>query len=122
MLPVSLTQKVSLLQYLDVIRPPLEGEEQQPGPIANGLHGSSGGFDPAQYFKYENGQMFNGLSVVGFNLCDIGPGDGGFACVPGTHKSNYRFPDEWRNMQQIMHETVRRCEGPAGSAVIFTEA
>eukprot|EP01045_Picozoa_sp_COSAG04_P035610 COSAG04_NODE_8298_length_994_cov_1.534078_1_plen_37_part_10 len=37
MLPVSLTQKVSLLQYLDVIRPPLEGEEQQPGPIANGL-------------------------------------------------------------------------------------
>ena len=38
------------------------------------------------------------------------------------HKSNYRFPDEWRNMQQIMHETVRRCEGPAGSAVIFTEA
>ena len=34
--------------YLDVIRPPLEGEEQQPGPIANGLHGSSGGFDPAQ--------------------------------------------------------------------------
>ena len=71
--------------------PPLDGEEQQPGPIANGLHGSSGGFDPAQYFKYENGQMFNGLSVVGFNLCDIGPGDGGFACVPGTVSSSAQF-------------------------------
>ena len=40
--------------YLDVIRPPKpdtldnEGNPQQPGPISNGLHGSSGGFDPAQ--------------------------------------------------------------------------
>jgi len=54
--------------YLDVIRPPeadtvdAAGGNQQPGPIANGLHGSSGGFDPAQYYHYENGQMFSECS------------------------------------------------------------
>lgn len=68
--------------YLDVIRPPKKetvdaaGGHQQPGPIANGLHGSSGGFDPAQYYHYENGQMFNGKfdysfsSVASVRSCD----------------------------------------------------
>ena len=72
-----------------MIRPPKadtvdsEGGHQQAGPIQNGLHGSSGGFDPGQYYHFENGQMFNGLSVVGFNLTDVDPEtDGGFACVP----------------------------------------
>eukprot|EP01052_Picozoa_sp_SAG31_P017996 SAG31_NODE_1256_length_9081_cov_13.160655_4_plen_212_part_00 len=45
---------------------------------------TQGGFDPAQYYRCENGQMFNGLSVVAFNLNPVGPEDGGFACVPGT--------------------------------------
>ena len=48
--------------------------------------------------------------------------DGGFACVPGTHKSNYRFPDEWRNMQRGIHPLVKRMGGKAGSAIMFTEA
>jgi hypothetical protein len=28
--------------------------------------------------------MHNGLSVATYNLNDVGPDDGGFACVPGT--------------------------------------
>ena len=63
-----------------------------------------------------------GLSVIAFNLNPVDPEtDGGFACVPGTHKSNYRFPNGWRNMQQGVHPTVQRIGGDAGSCIIFTE-
>jgi hypothetical protein len=41
--------------------------------------------------------------------------------VPGTHKSNFRFPNGWRNMQQGIHPIVQRIGGDAGSCIIFTE-
>ena len=33
--------------------------------------------------------MRNGLCVVTFFLAPAAEGDGGFACIPGTHKSNF---------------------------------
>ena len=33
--------------------------------------------------------MRNGLMVVTFFLTHANPGDGGFACIPGSHKSNF---------------------------------
>ena len=65
--------------------------------------------------------MHNGLSVVAYNLKDVGPYDGGFGCVPGSHKSNYGFPDEWKEMEEP-GPLVERVTGPAGTAIIFTEA
>jgi ectoine hydroxylase-related dioxygenase (phytanoyl-CoA dioxygenase family) len=97
--------------YADVIR---SGK----GPIGTRLHGAGTPFDPAQYYRFHNGRMYNGLSVVAYNLRDVHPGDGGFACVPGSHKSNCRFPDEWRELEEAQ-PFVARVTGPA---VIFTEA
>ena len=65
--------------------------------------------------------MQNGLSVVAYNLADVGPMDGGFGCVPGSHKSNYQFPSDWREMEEL-NPIVQRVTGPAGTAIIFTEA
>ena len=65
--------------------------------------------------------MRNGLSVVAYNLKDVGPNDGGFGCVPGSHKSNYAFPEEWKEMDEP-GPLVERVTGPAGTAIIFTEA
>ena len=43
------------------------------------LHGSSGpGFDPKQYYIWQNGEMHNGLVVVNWMLCDQDPSTGGF--------------------------------------------
>ena len=55
--------------------------------------------------------MWNGLSVVAYNLHDVGPMDGGFGAVPGSHKSNYPFPDEWKEMDELQ-PIVRRVTGP----------
>ena len=100
--------------YLDVIR---SGE----GPIGTRLHGGAIPFNPTHYFRFEDGQMRNGLSVVAYNLKDVGPNDGGFGCVPGSHKSNYAFPEEWKEMDEP-GPLVERVTGPAGTAIIFTEA
>lgn len=100
--------------YADVIR----GGK---GPIGASLHGGATPFDPSQYYNYRDGHMYNGLSVVAYNLKDVHPGDGGFACVPGSHKSNFPLPNEWRNLEN-MQPCVLPVTGPAGTAIIFTEA
>ncbi len=100
--------------YLDIIRSGL-------GPIGATLHGGGFPFDPVQYFRFSDGRMYNGLSVVAYNLADVDPGDGGFGCIAGSHKSNFRFPAEWTDLTQP-HAAVSRVVGPAGTAVLFTEA
>jgi hypothetical protein len=100
--------------YADVIRAGL-------GPIGATLHGGGAPFDPSQYYLFRDGRMYNGLTVVAYNLRDVNPGDGGFGCVPGSHKANYRLPGEWRDLENPA-PFVQAVPGPAGSAVIFTEA
>ena len=100
--------------YLDLIR---AGK----GPIGTRLHGGGSPFRSSQYYRFEDGEMRNGLSVVAYNLADVGPMDGGFGCVPGSHKSNYAFPNDWREMEELS-PIVQRITGPAGTAIIFTEA
>ena len=51
------------------------------------------------WYRYQDGLMRNGLTVITFFLTDAADGDGGFACVPGSHKSNYLdlLPPDVRN-------------------------
>ena len=100
--------------YADLIR---KGK----GPIGTRLHGGATPFDPGQFYHFRNGRMYNGLSVVAYNLRDVNPGDGGFGCVPGSHKSNYPFPDEWKELERFQ-PFMTAVTGPAGTAIIFTEA
>lgn len=100
--------------YVDIIRTGL-------GPIGATLHGGATPFDPSQYYLFQNGAMFNGLTVVAYNLQDVRPGDGGFGCIPGSHKSNYPTPKDWLDLENPA-SCVTAVPGKAGSAVIFTEA
>jgi ectoine hydroxylase-related dioxygenase (phytanoyl-CoA dioxygenase family) len=67
--------------------------------------------------------MRNGLTVFTYCLSHAGPGDGGFGCIPGSHKSNFTvdIPDEVRTYQRAAHY-VRQVEVEAGDLIIFTEA
>lgn len=100
--------------YADVIR---AGR----GPIGTTLHGGATPHDALYSYHYENGRMRNGLTVVAYNLKDVNPGDGGFGCVPGSHKSNLPFPGEWRELA-TPQPCVLPVTGPAGTAILFTEA
>ena len=54
-------------------------------------------------------------------LTECGPGDGGFGCVPGSHKSNYPMPDDVALLETDLG-IVKQVEAKAGSVIIFTEA
>jgi hypothetical protein len=101
-------------EYVDLIRSGM-------GPIGAGLHGGAVPFRPIEYYWNGGGQLHSGLVAVAYNLKEIGPDDGGFACVPGSHKSPFAFPDNWKDLSDPQ-SCVRSVTGPAGSAIIFTEA
>jgi hypothetical protein len=101
-------------EYADIIR---AGK----GPIGTTLHGGATPFASPFYYRYHDGRMHNGLLVAAYNLHDVGPDDGGFAAVPGSHKSNLPFPDEWRELEE-RQPCVQPVTGKAGTAILFTEA
>lgn len=104
--------------YADLIRHGL-------GPIGAMLHGGGTPHTFAEWYEFRDGRPRSGLAVVAINLHDVNPGDGGFAAVPGSHKANIPFPPDWRDLQVDLateRPFVRPVTGPAGTAVIFTEA
>ncbi len=103
--------------YIDVIMP-----KAGLGPIGAVLHGGGEPYDLGQSYQFKSGKMHNGLVVLAYALKDCNPGDGGFACVPGSHKANYPLPASWRDMAQGMAEDVKVVSCKAGDAVLFTEA
>lgn len=88
------------------------------GPV---MHGNMQAGD--HWYKYHDGVMRNGLTVFTYCLSHAGPGDGGFGCVPGSHKSNFpqHVPDEVRAWERRAHY-IRQVEVEAGDVIIFTEA
>ncbi|MBJ37095.1 MAG: mitomycin antibiotics/polyketide fumonisin biosynthesis protein [Gammaproteobacteria bacterium] len=76
------------------------------------------------FYRYNNGRFYNGLVAVAFELTDVPDGDGGFACVPGSHKVNFELPTQWKlsDTQADIPDCVDRVAANAGDAIIFTEA
>lgn len=85
------------------------------------LHGGGEPYDPSQFYVMKNGRMYNGLTVVSWQLTDVLPGDGGFCCIPGSHKANYRCPQDIKTVETDLG-CVMQIAARAGSTVIFTEA
>ncbi|MYF73777.1 MAG: phytanoyl-CoA dioxygenase family protein, partial [Gemmatimonadetes bacterium] len=87
-----------------------------------GLHGGDHRAG-THYYKYRDGVMRNGLTVVVYFLAPAPPGSGGFCCVPGSHKSNFALnvPEEVRSFKRIPHYLANP-SAETGDALIFTEA
>ena len=104
---------------LDHINVHTHVEKGFPGGDLHGGWVNSGG---SQYFRYHDGKFYNGLIAVSFELYDTFENDGGFACIPGTHKSNLTLPEEWRDLSKGIHPAVKRIAARPGDAIVFTEA
>jgi len=70
----------------------------------------------AFFYQWSNNQMRNGLVKVIYALNDVNPGDGGFICVPGSHKGNVKYMPR-PNSPLVVNPTLK-----AGDMLIFTEA
>jgi ectoine hydroxylase-related dioxygenase (phytanoyl-CoA dioxygenase family) len=85
------------------------------------LHGPGHRFDGSQYYVVKDGVMRCGMVVFQFQLADVNAGDGGFCCIPGSHKANFPIPREiekWEMDQEIVVQPAMR----AGDMLIFNEA
>lgn len=87
------------------------------------LHGGESDENPDHWYEYRDGVMRNGLTVVTFCLSPAKDGDGGFACIPGSHKSHFAasLAPDVRSFRRRPHY-VAQPPLAAGDAVIFTEA
>jgi len=91
------------------------GITMDPGTSGLGLHGPIEPFDSAQYYVHRMGVMRCGLLAMSWSLSDGRPGDGGFGCIPGSHRASYPVPAE---ADSLVVEVAQ----PAGSLLVFTEA
>lgn len=64
----------------------------------------------------------NGLVAVAYELEDTTCNNGGFCCLPGSHKSHYPVPRDWVDLSQGVHPMIQRIPAAAGTAIIFTES
>jgi Phytanoyl-CoA dioxygenase (PhyH) len=87
-----------------------------PGTSGLDLHGGGTPFDPAQFYVVNDGRISCGLVAVQWALVDHRPGDGGFTCVPGSHKASFRLPNP---VPPALGVEVPLA---AGDVVLFTEA
>ena len=85
------------------------------------LHGSGTSDSLTHFYRFHNNRMRCGLTVVSWIFTDCGPGDGGFACIPGSHKSNYATPSRVAQLDRDLG-CVRQVEASAGDCIVFTEA
>lgn len=96
-------------------------ELMKPGAPGLQLHGGGSPYDPAQYYLFQNGRMYNGLVAAVWALEDVPPGAGGFCCIPGSHKSQVPCPLSVRRLETPL-SVITPVPVKAGSVILFTEA
>ena len=105
----------------------LYGIQMQEGMPMGRLHADYGASapniscQPGEYYHFPDNAIHHGFTVVVWNLSDTGSDHGGLCCIPGSHKSNFKLP------QNVLHSPDRAScvvipEVPAGSVMMFTES
>jgi len=81
------------------------------------------GREDDHWYRCHNGVIRTGLTVFTYCLTPQGPRDGGFICVPGSHKSSLimDIPEDVRT-QERQADYVVQPVADAGDLIIFTEA
>ena len=80
-------------------------------------------YESDHWYHYQDGVIRNGLMVATWVLNDASPGDGGFVCIPGSHKTNFIRSVPAAVLKQTQRpDYVIQPELRAGDVLIFTEA
>ena len=84
------------------------------------LHGGGEPFSQSVWYHQQNGKIFCRGITVAWQLTDVNDGDGGFACVPGSHKTAEPTPAEVRSAEDdmgLVYQPVMQ----AGDVLFFAE-
>jgi hypothetical protein len=91
------------------------------GTAGHTMHGNGEPHRPHVAYVHQNGQPYVGGVTVAWQLTDCKPGMGGFACVPASHKSNYRMPAGVRTGDRDLGVTTQ-IVAEAGDVVFFMDS
>ena len=84
------------------------------------MHGAGEPHRPYVAYHHQGGRGYCAGVTVAWNLADAGPGDGGFACVPGSHKAGFPMPRGVRTADDDMG-LVKQPEVRAGDVLFFMD-
>jgi ectoine hydroxylase-related dioxygenase (phytanoyl-CoA dioxygenase family) len=90
------------------------------GTSGHSLHDANEPLIPSRSYVFQNGRSYCEAITVTYQLRDVNAEDGGFACVPGSHKAQYRMPPGVRScddpMGLVAHPVMK-----AGDALFFMD-
>ena len=90
------------------------------GTSGHSLHDSNEPLNPGRGYIYQNGRSYCEAVTVTWQLRDVAEPDGGFACVPGSHKAYYRMPRGVSSCDDHMG-LVKHVEMKAGDVLFFMD-
>lgn len=75
---------------------------------------------PPLTYQVRDGRMYGGHLIAAFCLTDALADQGGFAVIPGSHKSNFAPPEDFQTWAKV-GDWVSRVPVKAGTVVLFAD-
>ncbi len=85
------------------------------------LHSTPEPATPRNRYALQNGRCYSEQVNATWQLCDVKAGDGGYVCIPGSHKANHPIPERLALCEEEMDE-VRHVEMETGDVLLFMGA
>ena len=92
--------------------------EYEKGTSGHGLHSGPVPGTPRSIYALQNGRTYCETINVTWQLRDANPGDGGFMCIPGSHKCRYELPESIKKLVDD-RGLVKHVPMKAGDVVLF---
>lgn len=90
------------------------------GTSGHALHDGNEPMSPSRGYDFKNGRSYAETVTITWQLRDVEPGLGGFACVPGSHKAQYSMPRGIRTCDDTMGLVVQPIM-KAGDVLFFMD-
>ncbi|MYG00380.1 phytanoyl-CoA dioxygenase family protein [Candidatus Poribacteria bacterium] len=90
------------------------------GTSGHALHDGNEPMSPSRGYFFKNGRSYAETVTITWQLRDVEPGLGGFACVPGSHKTQYSMPRGIRTCDDTMGLVVQPVM-KAGDVLFFMD-
>ena len=90
------------------------------GTSGHSLHDGNEPMTPSRGYAFKNGRSYAETVTITWQLRDVEPGLGGFACVPGSHKTQYSMPRGIRTCDDTMGLVVQPVM-KAGDVLFFMD-
>ena len=92
-----------------------------PGWKGHRLHSGADPLKPKNTYAIQNGRVYTDSINVAWQLRDVSLSDGGFMCIPGSHKARYPMPSELLEGDETM-DMPTHVAMAAGDLVMFLGA